>query len=168
VATVVVFAPEVERVLALKSLREADAPALFLEAVRNAGREDAEFTLERLNELLALTEHFQALLLFDQVEFLRAPALSEPDRALAASVQRVHLEAANGFQRFLRARASWTATAEAQEQAHRIIGLAVDAIHGLMKWATSRASPRAPRPGASCTRSTRSPMPTARRARPSC
>src|SRR5260221_7532085 len=108
VATVVVFAPEVEHVLALKSLRDADASALFLAAVRTAGREEAEFTIERLNELLALVEHFQALLLFDQVEFLRAPILSEADRELAAGVQRVNLEAANGFQRFLRARAAWT------------------------------------------------------------
>jgi hypothetical protein len=141
VATVVVFAPEVERVLALKSVREADAAALFLSAVRAAGREDAEFTIERLNELLALVEHFQALLLFDQVEFLRAPSLSEADRELAGSVQRVNLEAANGFQRFLRTRSAWASTAEAQEQAHRVIGLAVDAIHGLMKWGYFQGEP---------------------------
>ena len=133
-STVVAFAPEVERVLAFKTVREGHALAAFLAAVRQAGRDEAEFTIERLHELLALAEHFQALLLYDQVEFLRTPGNPESDREFATSVQRVNLEAANGFQRFLRSRAAWATTADSLELAHRVTGLALDAIHGLMKW----------------------------------
>lgn len=133
-STVVVYPPEVERVLALKTVRAPEALAQFHSAVHAAGSEDAPFSIERLRELLALGEHFQALLLYDQVDFLRASGVSERDREFATSVQRVHLEAANGYQRFLRARDAWATTPEAREDAHRLVGLALDAIHGLMKW----------------------------------
>jgi len=132
--TVVAFAPEVESVLALKSTRSADALARFHATLRVAGRDDAEFTVERLRELVALAEHFQALLLYDQVDFLRATSTAETDREYAVGVQRVNLEAANGFQRFLRSRDAWATTPEAREDAIRLVGLALDAIHGLMKW----------------------------------
>jgi hypothetical protein len=132
--TVVAFAPEVERVLALNTVRDAESLAILHGAVLAAGREEAEFTWERLQELVALVEHFQALLLYDQVEFLRASGEPATDREFATSVQRVNLEAANGFQRFLRSRAAWATTAEANDEVPRVTGLALDAIHGLMKW----------------------------------
>ena len=132
-STVVAFAPEVERILAFKSLREPDAPAAFLAAIRTAGREEAEFTVERLHELVALAEHFQALLLFDQLDFLRAPGTPESDREFALAVQRVCLESANGFQRFLRSRLAWAGSGT-QDEALRVVGLAIDSIHGFMKW----------------------------------
>jgi hypothetical protein len=134
VSTVVAFAPEVERVLALKGLRAPEDMALVLGAIRAAGREGAEFTIERLRELVALEEHFNALLLYDQVDFLRGTAPRQADREFALGVQKVNLEAANGFQRFLRARESWATNPEAVEEARRLVGLALDAIHGLMKW----------------------------------
>lgn len=133
-STVVAFAPEVESVLALKSTRSPDALARFQAAIRAAGRDDAEFTSERLRELLALAEHFQALLLYDQVDFLRATGGKEADREYAVGVQRVNVEAANGFQRFLRSREAWAATPEGRDEVIRLVGLALDAIHGLMKW----------------------------------
>lgn len=133
-STVVAFAPEVERVLALKTVRDPEALAILQAAVMSAGREEAEFTWERLQELVALVEHFQALLLYDQVEFLRAAADPVADREFATSVQRVNLESANGFQRFLRSRAAWTTTPEAADEVPRVTGLALDGIHGLMKW----------------------------------
>jgi hypothetical protein len=134
VNTVLAFRPEVESVLALKSTREAGALEQLHNAIGSAGRDDAEFTIERLHELVALVEHFHALLLYDQVDFLCATGASEADRAYAVGVQRVNLEAANGFQRFLRTRESWATTAETRGEAVRIVGLALDAIHGLMKW----------------------------------
>jgi hypothetical protein len=133
-STVVAFAPEVERVLALKTVREPGALALFHAAIVSAGREEAQFTSERLSELTALVEHFQALLLYDQVEFLRGSVGAQADREFATSVQRVNVEAANGFQRFLRARAAWATAAQSAEDVIRATGLALDAIHGLMKW----------------------------------
>jgi hypothetical protein len=134
VPTVLAFPPEVERVLGIKGTRERDALPQLLAAIRSAGRDDAEFTIERLHELVALVEHFQALLLYDQVDFLRATAPAESDREYAVAVQRVNLEAANGFQRFLRTREAWATTAEAREESIRVLGLALDAIHGLAKW----------------------------------
>jgi len=133
-STVVAFAPEVESVLALKSTRSPEALARFQAAIHVAGRDDAEFTSERLRELLALAEHFQALLLYDQVDFLRATGGKEADREYAVGVQRVNVEAANGFQRFLRSREAWATTPEGREEVIRLTGLALDAIHGLMKW----------------------------------
>jgi hypothetical protein len=133
-ATLVVYSPEVESVLALKSTRGAEALQRLNAAIRSAGRDDAPFTHDRLRELVALTEHFQALLLYDQVDFLRATGPAESDREYAVGVQRVHLEAANGFQRFLRRREEWETSAEARQEAVRILGLALDAIHGLTKW----------------------------------
>jgi hypothetical protein len=133
-STVLAFPPEVERILAIKGTREPDALQRIHAAVRTAGRDDAEFTIERLHELVALVEHFQALLLYDQVDFLRATGNAETDREYAVGVQRVNLEAANGFQRFLRTRESWATNAETREEAVRVAGLALDAIHGLTKW----------------------------------
>lgn len=133
-STVLAFSPEIERILAVKGTREPDALHRLHAAIRNAGRDEAEFTIERLHELVALVEHFQALLLYDQVDFLRATGPAESDREYAVGVQRVNLEAANGFQRFLRTRESWATTAETREEAIRILGLALDAIHGLTKW----------------------------------
>jgi hypothetical protein len=132
--TVLAFAPEVERVLALKTLRDADALAALHAAIRTAGRDEAEFSAERLHELTALEEHFQSLLLYDQVDFLAAGGGADADRDFANGVQRIHLEVANGLQRFLRNRASWTTDPEDVEGAARVAGLAVEAIHGLMKW----------------------------------
>ena len=133
-STVLAFSPEVERVLAIKGTREPDALQQLHAAIRSAGRDEAEFTIERLHELMALVEHFQALLLYDQVDFLRATGTNETDREYAVGVQRVNLEAANGFQRFLRTRESWATSAETREEAIRVAGLALDAIHGLTKW----------------------------------
>jgi len=71
--------------------------------MRELGREDIEFTLERLQGLIRVEEHFQALLFLDQVDFLRQPvAVPEADRDSRFNVQRACLESANGFQRFLR------------------------------------------------------------------
>lgn len=133
-STVVAFAPEVERVLALKGVRGAAELALLQEAVRAAGRDDAPFTPERLRELVALVEHFHALLLYDQVDFLRADGPAGADREFALGMQRVHLEAANGFKRFLRARDSWSGAVDAGDEVRRVVGLALDAIHGMVKW----------------------------------
>ena len=133
-STFVAYAPEVERVLAGKTLREPGALSACLAAVRHAGRDEAQFTPERLHELVALAEHFQSLLLYDQLDFLRAPGTPEAEREFAVAVQRVCLEAANGFQRFLRSRDSWAASPGGAGEVLRVIGLALDAIHGAMKW----------------------------------
>src|SRR5690349_16890435 len=91
--------PDVERVLALKTVREATARGHFLAAVREYGRDGSDFTLERLGHLMEVEEHFQALLLYDQIDFLRQPgAVSEGERDFALNIQRICLEAANGFQ----------------------------------------------------------------------
>lgn len=146
-STVLAFAPEVERALALRSTLSAQARADFLAALRDTGRDGAEFTLERLQALLAIEEHFQALILYDQIEFLRRPApASPPDREFAAGIQRIFLEAANGFQRFLRNSPAWSAGEDGQELALRVTGLALHAIHGFMKWGYFLDEPVRPAP----------------------
>jgi hypothetical protein len=134
VPTLLAFSPEIEGVLAIKGTREPEALHRLQAAIRTAGREEAQFTLERLHELVAVVEHFQALLLYDQVDFLRATGPAESEREYAVGVQRVNLEAANGFQRFLRTRETWATTSETRAEAVRVLGLALDAIHGLAKW----------------------------------
>jgi hypothetical protein len=126
---------DVERVLALKTVREPTARGHFLAAVREYGRDGTEFTLERLQSLLRVEEHFQALLLYDQIDFLRQPfAVSEADRDFALNVQRICLEAANGFQRYLRNRNTWANSRETLELMYRVTGLALHAIHCFVKW----------------------------------
>ena len=128
-------ANDLERVLALKTVRDTAACGLFLAAIRELGRDGADFSLERLDALMRVEEHFQALLLYDQIEFLRQPAnISEGDHDFALSVQRICLEAANGFQRFLRNRNTWAVTREAMDTMFRVTGLALNAIHCFMKW----------------------------------
>src|SRR6187549_3716130 len=101
-------ANDLERVLQLKTVRDPAACGLLLAGVRELGRDGIDFSLERLDALMRVEEHFQALLLYDQIEFLRQPSgISEADRDFALSVQRICLEAANGFQRFLRNRNTW-------------------------------------------------------------
>ncbi|HET7731412.1 MAG TPA: hypothetical protein VFK48_15390 [Usitatibacter sp.] len=128
-------AAAVEAVLQLRTVRDPAARAQFLAAIRGLGREDADFTVERLDALMRVEEHFQALLLYDQVDFLRQPAaISEADRDFALNVQRACLESANGFQRFLRNRSAWATTAAARQMVPRLTGLALNAIHCFVKW----------------------------------
>jgi hypothetical protein len=105
---------DVERVLQQKSVREATSRALFLAAIRELGKEGGQFTLERLEQFMRIEEHFQALLLYDQLDFLREPfSVVESERDFALNVQRICLEAANGFQRYLRTRNQWADSREA-------------------------------------------------------
>ncbi len=126
---------EVDRVLQLTTVREPAARALILNAVRDLGRDGAEFGLLRLQQLIAVDQRFNALLQRDQAEFLReARAVTEADREFALNVQRICLEAANGFQRFLRNRNAWATTREALDVMFHVTGLALNAIHGFVKW----------------------------------
>ena len=59
---------DIDRVLAVKSVREAGGRALFLAAVRELGRDEPPYDAERLARLTRVEEHFQALLLYDQLE----------------------------------------------------------------------------------------------------
>ena len=133
---------DAERVLALKTVREATSRSLFLSSIRELGRDGSDFSLERLQELMRIEEHFQALLLYDQIDFLRQPAaVSEADRDFALNIQRICLEAANGFQRYLRTRNQWAETREAVDAMFRVTGLAVHAIHSYVKWGYFLAEP---------------------------
>lgn len=135
ITTVLAYPADVEQVVALKTVREAGARAIFLAGVREYGREDADFTFERLQYLMAIEEHFQALLLYDQIDFLKAALpISEGDREFALGIQRICLESANGFQRFLRSRNTWAASRENLDVMFRVTGLALNAIHNFVKW----------------------------------
>ncbi len=126
---------DVQRVLALKTVREPTSRALFLATIRELGKEGIEFTLPRLTDLMRVEEHFQALLLYDQIDFLRqSPAVAEADRDFALNVQRICLEAANGFQRFLRNRSAWASTRASLDVMFAVTGLALNAIHCFVKW----------------------------------
>jgi hypothetical protein len=125
---------DVERALLAKTVRDAGARAVFLNAVREMGKDGGEFTLERLQALMRVEEHFQALLLYDQIDFLRQGAPGEGDRDFALNVQRICLEAANGFQRFLRNRTAWATNPQALDVMFRVTGLALNAIHSFVKW----------------------------------
>ncbi len=132
---------DVDRVLAVRTIRDPGGRALFLAAVRELGRDEPPYDLDRLGRLLRVEEHFQALLLYDQLEFLRGPAaVSDADRDLALTVQRICLEAANGFQRFLRHRDEW-ATQDNASLRFRVTGLALNAIHCFVKWGCFLAEP---------------------------
>ena len=132
---------DVERALLAKTVRDAGARAVFLNAVRELGKDGVDFTFERLQALMRVEEHFQALLLYDQIDFLRQSAPCEGDRDFALNVQRICLEAANGFQRFLRTRNEWAETREAVDAMFRVTGLAVHAIHSYVKWGYFLAEP---------------------------
>jgi hypothetical protein len=124
-----------ERTLALKTVREASSRGLFLASIRELGKDGGEFTLARLQALMRVEEHFQALVLYDQIDFLREPAtVAEADRDFALNIQRICLEAANGFQRFLRNRNAWATSREALDTMFRVTGLALNAIHCFVKW----------------------------------
>jgi hypothetical protein len=89
---------------------------------------------------------FQALLLYDQIDFLRQPPRRRGDRDFALNVQRICLEAANGFQRFLRNRAAWATSRETLDAMFRVTGLALNAIHSFVKWGYFLNEPAAPSP----------------------
>ena len=126
---------ELERVLEQKTVRDPGARAQFLSAIRELGKDGGEFTLARLHDLMRIEEHFQALLLYDQIDFLRQPSANiEANRDFALNIQRICLEAANGFQRFLRNRNMWATTREALDTMFRVTGLALNTIHSFVKW----------------------------------
>jgi hypothetical protein len=130
-----ILTPEVDRVLQLKSVRDPTSRALFLATIRELGKDGVEFTLRRLQNLMKVEEHFQALILYDQIDFLRqSTSMMEADRDFALNVQRICLEAANGFQRFLRNRNAWANTREALDAMFHVTGLALNAIHCFVKW----------------------------------
>src|SRR3954470_2989012 len=127
--------PEVERALQLKTVRDPGPRGLFLSAVRELGKESGPFTVDRLEALMRVEEHFQALLLYDQIEFLRQPpAAIEPERDFALNVQRICLEVANGLQRFLRTRAAWATSRDTLDRMFQVTGLALNNIHCFVKW----------------------------------
>jgi hypothetical protein len=138
---------DVERVLAANTVHEPGARALFLSSIREFGKDGPEYSLERLQRLMAVEEHFQNLLLYDQLDFLRMPFnVGEGERDFALNIQRICLEAANGLQRFLRNRAAWATTKETIDLMFRVTGLALNAIHAYMKWSyflndTGRSAP---------------------------
>ena len=79
---------DVDQVLAAKTVRDPAGLDLFLVAIRELGRDGGEFTFERLQDLVRIEEHFQALLIYDQIEFLRQPGTpSGSEREFAVSVQ---------------------------------------------------------------------------------
>lgn len=126
---------DTDRILAQKTVRDAASRTLFLNAIRELGKDGVAFTVERLDELMKIEEHFQALLLYDQIDFLKhASSPSEADRDFALNVQRICLEAANAFQRFLRNRNAWATNREALDLMFRVTGLALNAIHSFVKW----------------------------------
>ena len=125
---------DVDRVLALKTVRDASPRAAFLAAIRDLGKDEGEFGVERLRALIRVEEHFQALLLYDQIDFLKQARVAESDREFALNVQRISLEAANAFQRFLRNRNAWANTRETLELMFRVTGLALNSIHCFVKW----------------------------------
>jgi len=134
-ATIAPLPADVDRVLDQKTVREATARGHFLAAVREYGRDGGDFTLDRLECLMRVEEHFHALLLYDQIEFLRAAVPgSEEDRDFALNIQRICLEAANGFQRYLRQRNVWATSREGLDVMFRVTGLALNAIHSFVKW----------------------------------
>jgi hypothetical protein len=129
------FPIDVERVLATNTVQDAGARALFISAIREFGRDDADYTVERLQRLMAVEEHFQNLLLYDQLDFLRMPfTVPDSERDFALNVQRICLEAANGFQRFLRNRSAWATSREAIDLLFRVTGLALNSVNAYMKW----------------------------------
>lgn len=129
------IATDVERVLALTSVRDASERSVFLSAIRELGRDGGDFTLDRLQQLIRVEDHFQALLAYGQVDFLHQPfAAGDGERDFALTVQRICLESANGFQRFLRNRASWARSRDALDAMFLVTGLAVDSIHCFVKW----------------------------------
>jgi hypothetical protein len=126
---------DLERVLEAKTVRDPAERALILAAVREFGKDVAPFSRDRLDRLMRVEEHFHALLLYDQLDFLRSQAaLSEADRDFALTIQRICLEAANGFQRFLRNREEWAPDTETAELRFRVTGLALNAVHCFVKW----------------------------------
>ncbi|HUP97294.1 MAG TPA: hypothetical protein VM073_05105 [Usitatibacter sp.] len=134
-STVLAYPVEVERVLALKTVRDPASRAQFLNGVRDFGKDGAEFTLERLQYLMAIEEHFHNLLLYDQIDFLREPPpVTDTDRDFALGVQRICLEGANGFQRFLRNRNAWATDPDMLDVMFRVTGLALNSIHFFVKW----------------------------------
>lgn len=133
---------DVDRILGVKTVRDTGSRALLLAAVRELGKDAPPYSRERLERLMRVEEHFQTMLLYDQLEFLRGPAaVAEADRDFALTVQRICLEAANGFQRFLRHRDEWAADAQAAELRFRVTGLAINAIHCYVKWGCFLSEP---------------------------
>ena len=134
-AAVETLPADVARVLAQKTVREATSRGHFLAAVREYGRDGADFSLARLECLMRVEEHFHALLVYDQIDFLRGAADdSEEERDFALNIQRICLEAANGFQRYLRHRNAWATSRESLDVMFRVTGLALNAIHAFVKW----------------------------------
>jgi hypothetical protein len=128
-------AGDLDRVLRLTTVRDASARVALLAAVRELGRDGGPFSVPRLHQLAAVEDHFQSLLLYGQIDFLRLPfETGEGDRDFALNVQRIWLETANGLQRFLRNRAAWARGPEGEARMVHATGLAVHAIHGFVKW----------------------------------
>jgi hypothetical protein len=132
---VAVTSSEADRALHVTSVREPGPRSHFLAALRELGREGGDYSMSRLQRLIAVDGHFHTLLARDQAEFLTGSAApTDADRDFVVSVQRIFLEAANGYQRFLRQRAAWATSRESLDTMFRVTGLALNAVHAFVKW----------------------------------
>src|SRR6185503_15888235 len=61
-------APDLDAAFAVTTVRDGAARAQLRAAIRELGREGGGYTAERLARLIRLEDHFQALLLYGQLE----------------------------------------------------------------------------------------------------
>ena len=123
-----------DRLLRIDNLRGNEERDAFLLGIAERSKVDNGFERSRFESLATAYEHFHSLAVRDTVELLRlGRAIAIEQRDFARALQRTFLEAANGFQRFLRNRPVGPDPMDADTTA-RIAALAIDAIHGFVKW----------------------------------
>jgi hypothetical protein len=123
-----------DRLLRIERLHDSvDRDALLL-GISDRSRVDNGFERARFEALARAYGHFHGLAVRDTVALLRlGRAIASEQREYARTLQRTYLEAANGFQRFLRNRPVGPDPMDADTTA-LVAGLAIDAIHGFVKW----------------------------------
>lgn len=127
--------PTVQAALAQSTLRQPEARASILAAIAECARAgEGEGDRESLLALLRVEEHFQALLRRSKGEVLKPEVAGADARDFVLDVRRIHVDAANGMQRFLRRCDAWVSEADRDELVPRAIGVAIQLIHGYATW----------------------------------
>jgi cyclic-di-GMP-binding protein len=121
----------------INSLSNVKDCVAILSVLSLLGNREGPFTLDRLQQLIAVEAHFRALLRREQIAYFSAvqdeSRKGETD-AFAKQMQLIHSHLASAFQRYVMRHEAWSESGLQSDLLYRTTGLAAANFGALVKW----------------------------------